>query len=497
MDERQLSIAKAAVARATGDTAGGGDSSSVFSRPVLIGVGVAAVLGVGYLAYSLLTSKDSRRLQLKKAINLFESAKVRRDNEDWERAISEFEESLALLRAYLPQTDENIAKCLVELGTCYLTVGAGGHAFNCAQEALVVRQHNHGQDSIETVDDLLSVSSVCLFQKRFQIVEANIGLAMEILNAQPEPDNLRLSAALALQASIHLLRQDFETAESLAHQSIEKAKAVNPEDVEPTLRYRRNLEGYLILGQVYAGQGNYDKQEQAIKDAVQMTRQELGDDLDAALQVRNLGEFYESQGDFVKAEECMKESIDMIKRRYGSNNETVSRFIIHAAHFYWDHGRDEEAENMFEELRHYTCPPSPATSCLLGTKMATITFSNAPGGAMQPMYLCEYIPINKIPRGSRIEFEFEDPKSDIAVIDQREITSDDDEVLVHLSPNITGFKPQTNYEIIARIYDRSGAKLCEHHQLVRCIIDTDLVHTQEDLFRQMPKDVQDMMRQQQ
>ena len=54
---------------------------------------------------------------------------------------------------------------------------------------------------------------------------------------------------------------------------------------------------------------------------------------------------------------------------------------------------------------------------------------------------------------------------------------------------MTGVKPRM-YEIVIRIYkdDTRAVKLGEHHQMCQSVFDTDKIRTEDDLFKQIPKD---------
>ena len=81
----------------------------------------------------------------------------------------------------------------------------------------------------------------------------------------------------------------------------------------------------------------------------------------------------------------------------------------------------------------------------------------------------------------------EDPSNPIT--QERELTEEDRETIVLLSPTVKGVKPRM-YEIAIHVYkDRSKAeKVGEHHQMCQSVFDTDKIRTEEDLMLQIPKD---------
>lgn len=71
----------------------------------------------------------------------------------------------------------------------------------------------------------------------------------------------------------------------------------------------------------------------------------------------------------------------------------------------------------------------------------------------------------------------------------RQLTEEDRETVVLLSPPVKGVKPRM-YEIAIHIYTDSSkaTKISEHHQMCQSVFDTDKIHTEEDLAAQIPKD---------
>lgn len=151
----------------------------------------------------------------------------------------------------------------------------------------------------------------------------------------------------------------------------------------------------------------FDAAEKVYKDLVQTAKDVLGPtDTYVAFSLRNLGDFYDERDDFDQAEAAYKQALDVVKTKHGEDDPNVFAFLNYLAHFYWDHGRETEAQEVFNKLRNMKCLPSPTTSRCLVTRLFAFTFTRSPTdqNRIEPVYVGELLPTPKLPQGMHIPF---------------------------------------------------------------------------------------------
>jgi tetratricopeptide (TPR) repeat protein len=460
----------------------------------ILGVGAAVVVG-GALLYYFLGGSDDRWARLKEAEQKFEEATAKKEEEDWESAEKLYQDALTILRRHLDKNDESIAEVYRELATCALNKMQLDIAEQYSRDCLRIKEHNHGPDSINICDSLVNLAGILVALKD-EGADEFAARAQRIYEAPPEGerDNVGLSHALRTRAAVLMTAKKFAEAQEAAIQAVEcfeKVKVGNKGDKYN--HYRDALEGHLLLAKIYAKQGNYEAAEQVYRGLVQKAKDTLGpSDTYVAFSLRDLGDFFEGRNEIEQAEAAYKEALEVVKAKYGEDNSNVFAFLNYLAHFYVEHDRDADAQEVFRQLRRMECLPSPTNSRCLVTRLFAFTFTRSPTNAkeIEPVYVGELLPTPKLPADAYLEIFYENPEDASNPIKQeRELTAEDRETVVLLSPPVKGVKPRM-YEIAIHVYsDKSKSKkLGEHHQMCQSVFDTDKIRTESDLMQQIPKD---------
>jgi tetratricopeptide (TPR) repeat protein len=466
-------------------------SSSEIDWRKILGVGAVVVVG-GAVLYYLLGGSE-RRSSLKEAEQKFDEASAKKEEEDWEAAEKLYLESLTILRRHLDKNDENIAEIYRELAACALNKMELDKAETYSRDCLRIKEHIHGSESPLICESLVNLAGILAALKAGDALE-HAQKARSIYEIPPEDkrDYAGLSHALRTIAAIMMTHADLAKAQEAAILSIEYMDKVGYTPETKHDYYRDAMEGQILLAKIYIKQENIEAAETIYKDLVQKARDVLGVDVFVAYALRNLGDFYADRGLLDQAEVAYKQAVEEVQQRNGSDNSTVIAFINYLAHFYWDHQRDADAREVFETLRSMNSLPSPTNSRCLVTRLFAFTFVRAKDDAhlIEPVYVGELLPTNKLPTEAYLEVFYENPQDPSNPIKQeRQLTHEDKDAIVLLSPPVKGVTRRM-YEIAIHIYSDASksTKLGEHHQMCQSVFETDQIRTEEDLMKQIPKD---------
>jgi tetratricopeptide (TPR) repeat protein len=467
-----------------------------WKKVVLIG---GALVGVGLIGLYLFGgTKGEKKTQLKIAAAKFEEAVRKKEEFEIEEAEALLQEVLTTFRTYLNPNDENIAQCLCELSQCHLAAMVPEKALKYAQEALEIQQKATSPKDISVCVFLIQVTRCYMIMKQWDEAQTHIDRALKIFESTGGDDAAGMGMALRTKAALHLKQRQFGKAETFARQALVQFQRAAERELHlpdnVANRFRDTWECQTLLARICEKAGKHTEAEKIYKELLEGVKSALGeDDPNYAYGLRMLGDFHRKRGDLNKAEEFYQQSLDVILRKTGENSSNAFSFMNYLAHFYLEHtDQQEKAEAIFEKLRKATCLPTPTQSQFFQTRMFAFTFTRSLKNPMfiEPVYVGELIPTKKLKPEHYLEISFENPADpDNPIIEHKELTDEDKEMIVLMSPPVSGVKPRM-YEIVITVWNDADKtkKLGAHHQMCQSAFDTDKIHTEEDLMRQLPQD---------
>ncbi len=227
------------------------------------------------------------------------------------------------------------------LASVYLYQGQLKRAEEIYLESLTILREEHGEEHPETVRALGNLASVYIGEGRYDEAEKTYLEAIELQERVLGAEHLNTLTSINNLAGVYLMQARFAKADSLFLENLEVLRRVVGEDHPETLAAMGSL------AQSSVEQGRVEEGESLHLEAIEGMRRVLGDDhLDTQKAITNLASLYLGQMRLAEAEPLFLENVESLPKVVGEEHRQTLTTKTSLAYLYRCQGRADLGEPL-------------------------------------------------------------------------------------------------------------------------------------------------------
>jgi tetratricopeptide (TPR) repeat protein len=246
------------------------------------------------------------------------------------------------------------------LGNFYKAQGSYQEAIPLLEQCLSLVQERLGENHIRTAVSLNNLALLYCEVDRYEEAEAFSHQALEIVRRLEREEDVIVSrlevAIFNVLAQVYCSQKFFEEAETLYQRALEISEHSGEEEhleKDIYLGDSVGLKGMCLdnLASLYRQQGRYEKAETLGQQALQLIKQQLGDEHPhVAICLDNLALLYRQQGRYEEAEAFGQQALQLMKQQIGDEHPDVLICLKGLAGLSFSQHRFEEAEQLCRQV---------------------------------------------------------------------------------------------------------------------------------------------------
>jgi len=244
-----------------------------------------------------------------------------------ERAISLFEQAVAIRREERPFDEHRTAAALANLASALTD---GGHLITAEaylQQALSLSRHADTTPSRETADILVQLGQFELDAKSDpQAASKLLTEALAVYRSALGYQNLAVASTLGSLATAALWRGDLPLAER------DQREAMKIFDATVSRNHPDHAVALATLGYILTQREKYDEADQALNEALDIERNVFGAHDQRVAEIQShLGILYERRGDLARAIKATQVAVDIASERLGMKHYLTGYYLSNLA----------------------------------------------------------------------------------------------------------------------------------------------------------------------
>ncbi|MCH9650495.1 MAG: serine/threonine-protein kinase [Deltaproteobacteria bacterium] len=314
---------------------------AVGTAAAFVSVLVAGGFALAFQATSLRLERDQLQEVVSLVVDIFEVA-----GEGEPITVRQaVDRSTALLDVRLGQQPEVQATLLHTIGRIYLNLGATGQAQTLLEEAVGLRSHRFGSDSLEAAESLSFLGLALALNGEFEDGEARSREALDLYRQHLGTQSPDLVPPMNTLVGVLCARNGAsDEAQKLAAETLEMAqRLLDKQSFQLGLALSHRA---LLLSR----EGEHDDAAALYRQALDLYRHNLGEEHpEIAVLTNNLAFANQRRGELEEAEDLFREALSLNRKLLGTESSTLAQSAYNLGNLNLELGRFDEAEPLFRE----------------------------------------------------------------------------------------------------------------------------------------------------
>ena len=251
--------------------------------------------------------------------------------------------ALAILEKKVGPRSQDVATALTNLANLFNLEGKYAEAESMQRQALDIQQSLLGPDHPEVLLGLNNLATINYYLERYDTAEELFRRVLAVFEKIEGPDHPDVATALNNVANVAQVRGDFRTAETSSRRAAGIfEKAGSPDHPNAALAYSN-------LATVYRDMGRYGEAETLQRRALEADRKNVGPDHpDVAFDLHRLSNILTESGRPAEAEPLQRRAVEVIEKALGPEHPTLAMALLVLGDVYRAEGKRSEAEAAYK-----------------------------------------------------------------------------------------------------------------------------------------------------
>ena len=260
-------------------------------------------------------------------------------------AIAIAQEVLVIRREQLGEQHYDVAQSLNSLALLYRAQGRYGEAEPLYQQVLAIVREQLGERHSDVAVSLNNLALLYAAQGRYGEAESFYQQALGIYREQLGERHPLIARSLSNLALLYETMGRYAEAEPLYQSALDIYQEQLGNDHPNVAETLNNL------ALLYDAQGRYEAAEPLYQQALIIYRQQLGDNHPSvASGLNNLASLYTVQGRYAAAEPLYQEALAIYRQQLGDRHPSTANSLNNLAELYRAMGRNEAAEPLYQQV---------------------------------------------------------------------------------------------------------------------------------------------------
>ncbi len=196
----------------------------------------------------------------------------------------------------------------------------------------------------QSADAFLHIGNIYTELSDYRAAKSVLEKALQIYNAAPSKDPLKVAWALAHLANADRRSGHYLEAKDLLEQSLSLQYRYDPGN------FGRMARVLACLGSVYRGLGQYEQSLDLLNQSLKLYKQHFpGNHFRVGWVLGHIGNVYRKLGNYGQSIKALEESVSIYKKVFSKDHITVGLMLTYLGNSYRGLGRYREAKSLLEE----------------------------------------------------------------------------------------------------------------------------------------------------